>query len=103
MRIPLSHVDDEGSGSGRKTSSSLEKFPLDPLESAFGETWRSMPFHEVKKSFSSFTDKELASSGNSDPGLHGVDDSTLALNSSTIFGGRFWNNLILYYTIQNFL
>ncbi|XP_058042213.1 shugoshin 2 isoform X2 [Ahaetulla prasina] len=91
MRIPLSHVDDEGSGSGRKTSTSLEKFPLDPLESAFGETWRSMSFQEVKKSFSSFTDKVLASSGNSDPGLHGVDDSTLALNSSTVFGDNLWN------------
>ncbi|XP_070588075.1 shugoshin 2-like isoform X2 [Erythrolamprus reginae] len=91
MRIPLPHVDDEGSGSGRKSSTSLEKFPLDPLESAFGETWRSMPFHEVKKSLSSFTDKELASSGNNDPRLHGVDDSTLALNSSTIFGDNLWN------------
>ncbi|XP_034287809.1 shugoshin 2-like isoform X2 [Pantherophis guttatus] len=91
MRIPLSHVDDKGSGNGRKTSTSLEKFPLDPVESAFGETWRSMPFHEVKKSFSSFTDKVLASSGNSDPGLHGVDDSTLALNSSTIFGDNLSN------------
>uniref|UniRef100_A0A8C5SQ14 Shugoshin C-terminal domain-containing protein n=1 Tax=Laticauda laticaudata TaxID=8630 RepID=A0A8C5SQ14_LATLA len=86
MRIPLSHVDDDGNG--RKKSTSLEKFPLDPLESAFGETLRSMPFHEVKKSFSSFTDKLLANCGNSDPGLHGMDDSTLALNSSTIFGGN---------------
>uniref|UniRef100_A0A8C5SQR4 Shugoshin C-terminal domain-containing protein n=1 Tax=Laticauda laticaudata TaxID=8630 RepID=A0A8C5SQR4_LATLA len=89
MRIPLSHVDDDGNG--RKKSTSLEKFPLDPLESAFGETLRSMPFHEVKKSFSSFTDKLLANCGNSDPGLHGMDDSTLALNSSTIFGDNLWN------------
>ncbi|XP_013913967.1 PREDICTED: shugoshin-like 2 [Thamnophis sirtalis] len=88
MRIPLSHVDDEGSGNARKTSTSLEKFHL---QSAFGETWRSMSFHEVKKSFSSFTDKVLASSGNSHAGLHGVDDSTLALNSSTIFGDNLWN------------
>ncbi|XP_013932138.1 PREDICTED: shugoshin-like 2 isoform X2 [Thamnophis sirtalis] len=91
MRIPLSHVDDEGSGNARKTSPSLEKFPLDPLESAFGETWGSLPFHEVKKSRSSFTDKVLASSGNSHAGLHGVDDSTLALNSSTNFGDNLWN------------
>ncbi|KAG8124685.1 hypothetical protein E2320_019947 [Naja naja] len=75
----------------RKTSTSLKKFPLDPLESAFGETLRSVPFHEVKKSFSSFTDKLLANCGNSDPGLHEMDDSTLALNSSTIFGDNLWN------------
>ncbi|XP_026563548.1 uncharacterized protein LOC113441008 [Pseudonaja textilis] len=89
MRIPLSHVDDDGND--RKKSTSLEKFPLDPLESAFGETWRSMPFHEVKKSFSSLTDKLLANCVNSDPGLHGMDDSISALNSSTIFGDNLWN------------
>ncbi|ETE62590.1 Shugoshin-like 2, partial [Ophiophagus hannah] len=91
MRIPLSHVDDDGNS--RKTSTSLEKFPLDPLESAFGETLRSKPFHEVKKSFSSFTDKLLANYGNSDSGLHGMDDSTLTLNSSTIFGVIILDNL----------
>ncbi|XP_039208831.1 shugoshin 2-like isoform X2 [Crotalus tigris] len=91
MRIPLSQVDDEGSGNGRNTPTSLEKFPLDPLKSAFDETWRSMPFPEVKKSFSSFTDKLSASSGNSDSRLHGVDVSTLAFNSNTIFGDNLWN------------
>ncbi|KAK9410911.1 shugoshin-like 2 [Crotalus adamanteus] len=91
MRIPLSQVDDEGSGNGRNTPTSLEKFPLDPLKSAFDETWRSMPFPEVKKSFSSFTDKLSASSGNSDSRLHGVDVSTLVFNSNTIFGDNLWN------------
>ncbi|KAM3831161.1 LOW QUALITY PROTEIN: uncharacterized protein M6D78_011537 [Vipera latastei] len=83
MRIPLSQVDDEGSDNGRNTSTSLEKFPLDPLKSAFDETWRSMPF--------SLTDKLSASCGNSDPRFHGVDVSTLAFNSNTIFGDNLWN------------
>ncbi|KAM3855740.1 uncharacterized protein M6D78_000812 isoform 1-T1 [Vipera latastei] len=91
MRIPLSQVEDEGSDNGRNTSTSLEKFPLDPLKSAFDETWRSMPFPEVKKSFSSFTDKLSASSGSNDPRLHGVDVSTLAFNSNTSFGDNLWN------------
>ncbi|XP_063159480.1 shugoshin 2-like [Candoia aspera] len=91
MRIPLSHVDDEESDNGRNTSTSLETFPFDPLEYAFGETWRSRPLPEVKKSFSSFPDKSLAISGKSGQELHGEDGSALALNSSTIFGDNLWN------------
>ncbi|KAM6461939.1 uncharacterized protein PHA67_009743 isoform 1-T1 [Liasis olivaceus] len=91
MRIPLSHVDDEENDNGRNTSTSLETFPLDPSETAFGEPWRSRPFPELKKSFSSFIDKSLATSGKSGRELHGVVGSVVALNSSTIFGDNLWN------------